>query len=116
MVVDNERPDFRPKSRFDVYTNMPDTQFLLNRIGFGPRPGDVERIQQLGTDKYLDQQLHPDRLDDHAAEELLAGLPSIRMNTAEIMNKYPQPQQFARRLRLNTADPASRQQIQQMLR
>src|SRR5215831_3175867 len=95
---------------------MPDTKHLLNRIAFGPRPGDIERIQQLGADKYLDQQLHPDRLDDHAAEELLAGLPSIRMSTAEIMNKYPQPQQFARRLRLNAADPESRRRIQQMLR
>src|SRR5262245_3280318 len=69
----------RPIVCFYVYTNMPDTKHLLNRIGFGPRPGDIERIQQLGTDKYLEQQLHPDRIENHATEELLAGLPSIRM-------------------------------------
>ena len=57
---------------------MPDTKHLLNRIAFGPRPGDVQRIQQLGADKYLEQQLHPDRIEDQAAEELLAGFPSIK--------------------------------------
>src|SRR5262245_29088647 len=95
---------------------MPNTQHLLNRIGFGPRPGDIERIQQIGTDKYLEQQLHPDRIEDHATEELLAGLPSIRMNTQEITSKYPQPQQLARRLGLNAADPESRRRVQEMLR
>jgi uncharacterized protein (DUF1800 family) len=95
---------------------MPDTKHLLNRIAFGPRPGDIERIQQLGADKYLEQQLHPDRIEDHAAEELLAGLPSIRMNTPEIMSKYPQPQQLARRLGLKAGDPGARRQVQEMLR
>ena len=36
---------------------------LLNRIGFGARPGDVERVKRLGIDKFIDQQLHPERLD-----------------------------------------------------
>jgi uncharacterized protein (DUF1800 family) len=95
---------------------MPDTKHLLNRIAFGPRPGDVQRLQQLGADKYLEQQLHPDRIDDQATEELLAGLPSIRMNTPEIMSKYPAPQQLARRLGLKAGDPGARRQVQEMLR
>src|SRR5689334_20436415 len=41
---------------------------LLNRIGFGPRPGDVERVRALGVDKFIEQQLHPERLDDSATE------------------------------------------------
>ena len=32
---------------------------VLNRIGFGPRPGDVERVQQMGLPAYIDQQLNP---------------------------------------------------------
>ena len=87
---------------------MPEIQHLLNRIGFGPRPGDVERIQQLGADKFLEQQLHPEHIDDQAAEELLAGLPSVRMNAPELIRKYPQPQQLARRLGVNAADPEGR--------
>jgi hypothetical protein len=95
---------------------MPDTKHLLNRIAFGPRPGDIQRIQQLGADKYIEQQLHPDRIEDHATEELLAGMPSIRMNTSEIMSKYPQPQQVARRLGFKAGDPESRRRVQEMLR
>ena len=100
----------------DVYRNMPEIQHLLNRIGFGPRPGDVERIQQLGADKFLEQQLHPEHIDDQAAEELLAGLPSVRMNAPELIRKYPQPQQLARRLGVNAADPEGRRRMQEMLR
>ena len=37
---------------------------VLNRLGFGPRPGDVERVRQLGLDKYIAQQLHPATIKD----------------------------------------------------
>ena len=36
----------------------------LNRLGYGPRPGDVERIRKMGLEKWIDQQLHPDSIDD----------------------------------------------------
>src|SRR4051794_37240907 len=36
----------------------------LNRLAFGPRPGDVERVKAMGLSRYLDQQLHPERVDD----------------------------------------------------
>ena len=32
---------------------------VLNRISFGPRPGDVDRVRQMGLETYIDQQLHP---------------------------------------------------------
>jgi len=35
---------------------------VLNRIGFGPRPGDVERVMSMGIDRYIDQQLHPESI------------------------------------------------------
>ena len=41
---------------------------LLNRAGFGPRPGDVEKVQQMGTDRYLESQLHPSKIDDPLVE------------------------------------------------
>ena len=36
----------------------------LNRLTFGPRPGDVERVTAIGVDKWIDQQLHPEKIDD----------------------------------------------------
>jgi uncharacterized protein (DUF1800 family) len=93
---------------------MQDVKHLLDRIGFGPKPGDIERVQQGGAGKYLEEQLHPDRIEDHAAENALSTFASIRMNAPELMNKYPQPQQFARRLGVNAADPDVRRRIQEM--
>jgi uncharacterized protein (DUF1800 family) len=71
---------------------------LLDRIGFGARPGDVERVRQIGIDKYLDQQLHPEHVNDSAVEARLSGLPSLHMDVAEAYEKYPQPNQIAREL------------------
>ena len=39
---------------------------VLNRIGFGARPADVERVQRMGLERYIDEQLHPERLSDAA--------------------------------------------------
>ncbi len=73
---------------------------LLNRTGFGARPGDVERVKRIGIDKYLEQQLHPDRIDDSAVEARLKGFDSLHMTIAEIYEKYPQPNMIARELGL----------------
>ncbi len=64
---------------------------LLNRMTFGPRPGDVELVQKSGIDTYLDQQLHPEKISDPGMDERLASLPSLEMSTAEIFTYYPQP-------------------------
>jgi uncharacterized protein (DUF1800 family) len=73
---------------------------LLNRITFGPRPGDVERVKRIGVEKYIDQQLHPERIDDSAVEARLAQFDSLHMSIAEILEKYPQPIKIARELGL----------------
>ena len=93
---------------------MQDINHLLNRIAFGLRPGDIERVQRVGADKYLEEQLHPDRIEDHVAKKRLAEITSIRMNPPELMRKYPQPQQLAKKLGVNAADPNGRRRIQEM--
>ena len=42
---------------------------VLNRLGFGPAPGDVDRIRRMGLDKYIDQQLRPETLIDPPASD-----------------------------------------------
>lgn len=73
---------------------------LLNRAGYGPRPGDVERVKRMGLDKYLDLQLHPERIEDAGIDARLASFPSLRMSLAEVQEKYPPPQLLARELGL----------------
>src|SRR5262245_54203079 len=47
---------------------------VLNRLTFGPRPGDVERVRAIGLTSWVDQQLHPERIDDAAAAAMLPPL------------------------------------------
>ncbi len=64
----------------------------LNRLAFGPRPGDVERVAAMGVDKWIDQQLHPDKIDDNALDVRLAPFRTLRMDTREIVENFPPPQ------------------------
>jgi uncharacterized protein (DUF1800 family) len=65
---------------------------LLNRISFGPRPGDIERIRQVGVDRFIEQQLHPESIDDSDLETRLEVLPTQRLASAELYQFYPPPQ------------------------
>ena len=60
----------------------------------------------MGIDRYIDQQLHPERLPDTAMAGRLAGLPSIGMNSREIADVYERPQLEARRAKKNDAKAA----------
>ena len=52
---------------------------VLNRLAFGPRPGDVERVRAAGLPAWIDRQLHPETIDDSATERALAEMPSLRV-------------------------------------
>src|ERR1051325_4593968 len=53
---------------------------VLNRLAFGARPGDVERVLKLGVENYVEQQLNPSKIDDAALEAKLRQLPTLRMS------------------------------------
>ena len=78
---------------------------VLNRLGFGARPGDVERVKSIGLDKYIEQQLNPDKIDDSATEAKLQNLTALSMTTPELYEKYPQPGQLLRALQQRGALP-----------
>jgi uncharacterized protein (DUF1800 family) len=65
----------------------------LNRLAYGPRPGDVEHVRQMGLDKWIEQQLNPGSLDDKALEARLTNYPTLRMSAARLQEMYPQPKQ-----------------------
>jgi uncharacterized protein (DUF1800 family) len=65
----------------------------LNRLTFGPRPGDFEKIRQMGLKKWIDLQLHPDRISENPAlAAKLAPLDTLRMTPVELAWHYPPPQ------------------------
>ncbi|HEX8190295.1 MAG TPA: DUF1800 domain-containing protein [Pyrinomonadaceae bacterium] len=71
---------------------------VLNRLAFGARPGEVERVRRLGVDAYIEQQLNPSKVDDSALEARLRDFPTLGMSNGELLAKYPQPGQLLKRL------------------
>jgi uncharacterized protein (DUF1800 family) len=72
-----------------------DDQILhaLDRLTFGPRPGDVERLKKIGLKKWIDQQLHPEQIKESVALEVqLLPLESLRMTPMQTVQRYPPPQ------------------------
>ena len=65
---------------------------VLNRLAFGPRSGDVERVTAMGVDKWIDQQLQPEKIDDRALDARLAPFRTLRMDTRELVENFPPPQ------------------------
>jgi uncharacterized protein (DUF1800 family) len=70
----------------------------LNRIAYGPRPGDVERVRKMGLRDYIEQQLKPDSINDSAANGRVQHLTSIAMSQEEIFERYPDPQRLTQQL------------------
>ncbi len=63
----------------------------LNRIAFGPRPGEVERVNAMGADAYIEEQLHPETIDDSVSEQRITALyPTLAQSIGELMRDYPQ--------------------------
>ena len=90
----------------------------LNRLTFGPRPGDLERITSVGLKRWLNQQLHPGKLPESPQlAERLEPLETIRLSVDQTLHQYPSPQIIAAvargRSQLPT-DPTSRQLLQRL--
>jgi uncharacterized protein (DUF1800 family) len=64
----------------------------LNRFTFGIRQGDVERVRAIGMDKWFDEQLHPEQINDSAVEARLAPFRTLKMSTKEMVENFPPPQ------------------------
>lgn len=79
---------------------------VLNRLGFGPRPGDVERVKAMGLETYIDRQLSPEKIVDTVAENKIKDFNVLNMTTAELYEKFPQPGRLLRQLQARGMLPA----------
>ncbi|HWY46881.1 MAG TPA: DUF1800 domain-containing protein [Bryobacteraceae bacterium] len=94
-------------------------QHALNRLTFGPKSGDIPRVKKMGLKKWLDLQLHPERIPENPdLEAKLQPLESLRMTAMEAAQHYPSPQMIraiaAGRQPLPD-DPVLRASIQRMI-
>src|SRR5436853_3787214 len=94
-------------------------QQALNRLTFGARPGDAEAVRKLGLKKWLDRQLHPERIvENPVLADKLKYLDSLKMSSQELVRNFPTPQVV--RAMVNgreplPADPERRRMIQKLV-
>jgi uncharacterized protein (DUF1800 family) len=70
----------------------------LNRLGFGPRPGQVEQIEKTGLENWIQSQLHPENIADPVVEARLAQFPALQLSAAALLDQYPPQDIAAKRL------------------
>jgi uncharacterized protein (DUF1800 family) len=84
----------------------------LNRLGFGPHPGEVEQIQKTGLETWIQAQLHPENIADPLVDARLAEYPALRLSAASLYDKYPPPDVAAKRLGIKVDEYQKRLQDQ----
>jgi uncharacterized protein (DUF1800 family) len=106
----------------DQASSGPDDQrralHALNRLTFGPHPGDVQQVMAIGVERWIDLQLHPEKIDDRALNARLEPLRTLRMSTREIAEDFPDGQeinQVRNGKKLMPSDPARRAVFQVQL-
>jgi uncharacterized protein (DUF1800 family) len=79
-------------------------QQALNRLTFGARPGDADKVRAMGVERWIGLQLHPERIDDPATDALLGKYPVFAMAPADIIRDYNVVQQLQREVKKASAD------------
>jgi uncharacterized protein (DUF1800 family) len=96
VVAADKKKNKKSKAQANAAAMQMDEQkraiHVLNRFTFGPRPGDVQRVEAMGIDNWFEQQLHPEKIDDSALEARLAPFRTLKMSTTELVRDFPPPQ------------------------
>lgn len=75
----------------DYKTPMSKAQFerhVWNRLAFGPRPGDIEKLRAVGFRAWVDAQLAPQTLNDAGVEAKVARLQPLQFSSAQLLEAY----------------------------
>ena len=75
---------------------------VLNRMTFGPRPGDADRVQAMGLAAYIDEQLHPGRINDAPLDARLLPLTALGVGSRAFAADYYLPMVAARQVFTDT--------------
>ncbi len=86
------------KTKAKPLTEEQKISHVLNRLGFGARPGDAEKVKRIGLQKYIEQQLNAPLNDSPEVAARMKNLEVIDMETAEIFARYPNGNALLRQL------------------
>lgn len=88
------------------------TTHALNRLAFGPSSGDRQRLEEMGLDRWLSEQLAPGV--DPAMTERLSGFKTLNLSVAESFREYPRPQQKLKALGVDVKTEEGKAQAKAM--
>jgi uncharacterized protein (DUF1800 family) len=94
LLADKKDKDKLPSGASSHISDQRRALHALNRLTFGPRAGDVQRVMAIGVDKWIDLQLHPDKIDDSALNARLEPFRTLRMNAKELAEDFPDGQEI----------------------
>jgi uncharacterized protein (DUF1800 family) len=80
----------------------------LNRLTFGPRPGDAQKVRAMGLDKWVDLQLHPERIDDRSLEKFVQRYNILNQDQNDLLREFNIAQRERRQARREAGDSAMR--------
>src|SRR6267378_7186823 len=93
-------------ARSDVRELPADQQIIqaLSRLTFGAKPGDVLKVRAIGLDDWIDQQLHPDKIDDSATGQFIANYSVLHQDQNALLQQYAQEQRERQQVRRDRDD------------
>ena len=86
LLTPEDGADFRPPASAQIDL----TAHILNRLTYGPTPGDYRRVTALGVDRFIDEQLDPDAINDRRCDWKAAQIESLSEPTPELYDYTPQ--------------------------
>jgi len=97
-------PAFKGKLPISELSEKEAILHALNRLGYGPRPGDSERVKRMGLENWIGLQLHPEKISEPALQARLAQLPAANLNSQELLAAYPQPDVAAKKMGISVEE------------
>jgi len=96
-----------PGAQARVLTARDSAVIVLNRLAYGPRPGEIERVAAMGVRRWLEQQLTPGK--DPAREQLESQFELLKLEREELAERHLAARAAKREQRRDstrTGDPA----------
>ena len=78
----------------------------LNRLTFGPRPGEVAAVQGMGLTQWFERQLRPETIDDSALDARLSRFPAMSLSQDQLFQEFPSPQMIRQMIASNAPLPS----------
>src|ERR1700732_796293 len=84
-AAQNKKPPAEPPAQLERRRAL----YALNRLTFGPRPGEVDKVLAKGVDSWIEDQLHPESIDDGALGSHLSTYRALTLRPQELAQTFP---------------------------